>query len=132
MKFYNTYMLSYTFNLLQRSFRNGFAHTSMLIETFSIFICVKSKQTRDHISQMRLSSSIQKYNSICLFKMITANSGRIHVFHVIRSFRFSSISTNTQIAVSSQVNSPGHFNKAQISIPRKSVFDIFEKNYCII
>lgn len=56
----------------------------------------------------------------------------MHVFHVIRSLRCSSISTNTQIAVWSQVNSPGHFNKRQISIARKCVFDIFERDHCII
>lgn len=115
-------------NNLTDDFQEWIAYTPVIIEILSIRICVKGKQTGDHISQMRLSSSSQKNNGKCPFKMITANSGRFHVFHVIRSFRLSSISTNTQIALSSQVNSPGHFDKGQISIPRKSVFDIFERN----
>lgn len=113
---------------LDESFRGPIC-TQPIIE---IFISVKSKQTPDHISQMRLSSNWQKNNGICLFKMITTNSGRTDLFHFVRPFKLSSVSTNTQIAVPSQVNSPGHFNKRQISILKKCVFDIFERNYCII
>lgn len=121
---------SFKMNLLNTPIQIGqFAHCPLIIE---IFISVKSKQTRDHISQMRLSSNAQKNNGICLFKMITSNSGRLHLFHFIRSFRLSSVSTNTQIAFPSQVNSPGHFNKRQISILKKCVFDISEGNYYII
>lgn len=125
--------LSLAFQYSFSSFSNKFKHDDFAeqISThpviIEIFICVKSKQTRDHISEMRLSSKSQKNNGICLFKMITTNSGRIDVFHVIRSFRSSSVSTNTQIAVSSQVNSPGHFNKGQISILKKCVFWYFWK-----